>query len=196
SDLERAKSFYTSLGFEVNPVFTDENGACIVVEENVFFMLLTREFFGTFTEKTLPDTKTNTTVLTALSCDSRSAVDRMLATGLANGGREPVPPQDHGFMYGRDLEDPDGNVLEFFYMDPAAVESGPEALMAGGGGGNGNGNGNANANERVDPAERAGEESFLERAGEDENLADRVGEDVTMVDEADDDGFRTDEDGE
>ena len=130
TDLERAKAFYTALGFEVNPLFSDENGACLVVEDDIFFMLLTREFFGTFTEKTVADTKTTTSVLTALSRESRGAVDEALAIGLAHGGREPVPPQDHGFMYGRDLEDPDGNVLEFFYMDPAAVEAGPEAFMA------------------------------------------------------------------
>lgn len=130
TDLARATAFYTALGFEVNPLFSDENGACIVVEEDIFFMLLTREFFGTFTEKTVADTKTTTSVLTALSRESRAAVDEALEVGLAHGGREPVPLQDHGFMYGRDLEDPDGNVLEFFYMDPAAIEAGPEAFMA------------------------------------------------------------------
>ena len=130
TDLERAKAFYTALGFEVNPLFSNENGACIVVEEDIFFMLLTREYFGTFTEKTVAETKTTTSVLTALSRESRAAVDEALAIGIAHGGREPVPVQDHGFMYGRDLEDPDGNVLEFFYMDPAAVEAGPESFMA------------------------------------------------------------------
>ena len=57
-------------------------------------------------------------------------VDDLVARGLAAGGAEPVDPQDLGFMYSRDLEDPDGNTLEFFWMDPAAAEQGPEARAA------------------------------------------------------------------
>ncbi|MGO3885398.1 MAG: VOC family protein, partial [Mycetocola sp.] len=34
---------------------------------------------------------------------------------------------DYGFMYSRDLEDPDGNILEFMWMDPGAADVGPEA---------------------------------------------------------------------
>ena len=130
NDLERAKAFYTSLGATINPLFTDENAACIVWDDNVYFMVLTRDFFATFTDKAVADPKTTAQVLTAMSRDSREHVDETLAKGLANGGTEPRPAQDYGFMYSRDLEDPDGNILEFMYMDPAAAEQGPEAYMA------------------------------------------------------------------
>lgn len=131
ADLERAKAFYTALGCEINPLFTDENAACVVWDEQVFFMVLTREYFATFTDKALADTATTAQVLIALSRESREAVDAVLEAGLAAGGSEPKAAQDYGFMYSRDLEDPDGNILEFLYMDPAAVEQGPEAFMAG-----------------------------------------------------------------
>ncbi|WP_449280452.1 VOC family protein [Leucobacter sp.] len=127
-DLERSKAFYTALGCEINPLFTDENAACVVWDEQVFFMVLTREYFATFTDKAVADAKTTAQVLIALSRDSREAVDEALAAGLAAGGSEPKDPQDLGFMYSRDLEDPDGNVLEFLYMDPAAAEEGPDAF--------------------------------------------------------------------
>lgn len=127
-DLERSKAFYTALGCEINPLFTDENAACVVWDEQVFFMVLTREYFATFTDKAVADAKTTAQVLIALSRDSREAVDETLAAGLAAGGSEPKDPQDLGFMYSRDLEDPDGNVLEFLYMDPAAAEEGPDAF--------------------------------------------------------------------
>jgi len=129
-DLERAKAFYTSLGAGINPLFTDENAACIVWDENIFFMVLTREYFSTFTDKQVADTATTAQALIALSRDSRADVDDVLAAGLAAGGREPRPGQDYGFMYSRDLEDPDGNILEFLYMDSAAAERGPEAYLA------------------------------------------------------------------
>ena len=130
TDLERAKAFYTSLGADINPLFTDENAACIVWDENVFFMVLTKEYFSTFTEKQVADPKTHAQALIALSRDSRDDVDTVLAAGLANGGTEPKPVQDYGFMYSRDLEDPDGNILEFLYMDPEAAAKGPEVYMA------------------------------------------------------------------
>ena len=122
NDLDKSKAFYTALGFGINPLFTDENAACIVIDENIFFMVLTREFFATFTDKAVADPKTTAQALIALSRESRESVDA--------GGTEPKPAQDYGFMYSRDLEDPDGNVLEFMYMSAEAVEAGPEAYMA------------------------------------------------------------------
>ncbi|MFV0435036.1 MAG: VOC family protein [Leucobacter sp.] len=129
-DLERSKAFYTALGCEINPNFTDENAACVVWDEQVFFMVLTREYFATFTDKAVADAKTTAQVLIALSRESRADVDLALARGVQAGGSEPREPQDLGFMYSRDLEDPDGNVLEFLYMDPAAAEDGPDAFTA------------------------------------------------------------------
>jgi len=130
TDLERAKAFYTSLGFTINPLFTDENAACVVVDENVFFMVLTREFLGTFTDKQIVDPKTHAQTTIGLSRESREGVDDALAKGLASGGSEPREAQDYGFMYSRDLEDPDGNLLGFLFMEPAVAEKGPEAYMA------------------------------------------------------------------
>jgi len=129
-DLERSKAFYLSLGATINPNFTDENAACIVWDENVFFMVLTREYFSTFTDKQIIDASTHAQVSLALSRESRDDVDKALEAGLANGGSEPRPVQDLGFMYSRDLDDPDGNSLGFLFMEPAAAEQGPEAYMA------------------------------------------------------------------
>ena len=49
NDLERSKEFYTALGADINPLFTDDNAACIVWDEKVYFMALTKEYFATFT---------------------------------------------------------------------------------------------------------------------------------------------------
>lgn len=130
SDLERSKRFYTGLGCAIEPLFTDENAACIVWDENIYFMVLTHEFFRTFTDKTVADTATTAQVLVALSRDSRDHVDDTIARGLAAGGIEPRAAQDYGFMYSRDLEDPDGNVLSFAFMEPVAAEQGPDAYAA------------------------------------------------------------------
>jgi predicted lactoylglutathione lyase len=130
SDLDRAKAFYEALGFSINPNFTDENAACVVLDDIVYFMVLTREYFGTFTDKQVIDPATQAQVSIALSRETREAVDEVLEKGLAAGGSEPREAQDYGFMYSRDLDDPDGNNLSFLFMEPAAAEMGPEAYLA------------------------------------------------------------------
>ena len=130
TDLERAKAFYTAPGFRINPAFTDHNAACVVVEEDhSYFMILVRDFFQTFTDLPLGDPAVNPSTATALFLDSRDEVDATVANGLAAGGSEARPASDYGFMYQRQLTDPDGNILEFGYMDPVAAAQGPDAVQ-------------------------------------------------------------------
>jgi uncharacterized protein len=131
TDLERAKAFYTAIGFRINPMFTDHNAACVIVEEDhSYFMILVREFFQTFTDLPIGDPKVNPSAATAIFMDSKDEVDKAVTDGLAAGGTEARPASDYGFMYQRQLSDPDGNLIEFGWMDPAAAEQGPEAAAA------------------------------------------------------------------
>jgi predicted lactoylglutathione lyase len=91
-------------------------------------MILTREYFQTFTDLPIGDPAVNPSASTAIFFDSREAVDKAVADGIAAGGAEPHPATDYGFMYQRQLTDPDGNVLEFGHMDPVAAAQGPEAF--------------------------------------------------------------------
>jgi predicted lactoylglutathione lyase len=116
-------------GFTINPLFTDHNAACVVVEdEHNYFMILVRDYFQTFTELPIGDPAVNPSVSTAIFVDSREAVDVAIAAGLAAGGTEAQPASDYGFMYQRQLTDPDGNIVEFGFMDPVAAQQGPEAF--------------------------------------------------------------------
>ncbi|WP_062517261.1 VOC family protein [Demequina gelatinilytica] len=130
TDLERAKAFYTAVGFTINPLFSDHNAACVVVEDDhAYFMIVTRDYFQTFTDKPLGDPAVNPCASTSLFLESRDAVDATIAQGLAAGGTEDKPATDYGFMYQRQITDPDGNIIEFGYMDPVAAAQGPEAFM-------------------------------------------------------------------
>ena len=120
-DLARSRSFFTSLGFEFNPAFSNDDGACMVIGENIFAMLLLERFFKGFTNKPIADAREATEVLTCLSCESREEVDALVAKALAAGGRAPNPKQEHGFMYGHGFEDLDGHLWELSWMDPAAM---------------------------------------------------------------------------
>ncbi len=129
TDLERAKAFYTSLGFTINPLFTDHNAACVVVEDgHSYFMIQTREYYQTMTELTIGDPKVHPTAGTSIFLDTREAVDAAVAAGVAAGGAEVGQPADYGFMYQRGLTDPDGNIVDFGWMDPKAAEVGPETF--------------------------------------------------------------------
>ena len=131
ADLERAKTFYTALGFTLNPAFSDHNAACFIVEEDHnYFMITTREYFQTFTDLPLGDPATNPVTSTAIFLDSKEEVDKTAAAGLAAGGAEPRPATDYGFMYQRGVTDPDGNVIELGWMNPQAAADGPEAFAA------------------------------------------------------------------
>jgi predicted lactoylglutathione lyase len=100
----------------------------VVEEDHNYFMLVTRDYFQTFTDLPLGDPAKNPSVSTALFLDSREAVDATAAKGLAAGGTEAMAASDYGFMYQRQLTDPDGNIIELGWMNPAAAQQGPEAF--------------------------------------------------------------------
>ena len=120
-DLPRSKAFFESLGLAFNPQFTNDQGACLVVGENIYAMLLVKDFFKTFTGKPLVDATRSTEVLVCLSCESRAEVDDLVARAVQAGGTAPRKPQDHGFMYGHGFEDLDGHIWELMHMDPTAT---------------------------------------------------------------------------
>ena len=120
ANLDASVAFYTALGFTNNPQFTDDTAACMVWSETINGMLLTHAKWRTFTDRPIPPT-TSSEVLLAISLASRDAVDAMNTAAAANGGTADInPKQDLGFMYNRNLADPDGHVWEAMWMDMAA----------------------------------------------------------------------------
>ncbi len=121
TDLQKSMAFYESLGFHNNPQFTDDTAACMVWSEAIHVMLLTHAKWRTFTKRPIPPA-TSSEVMLALACDSREAVDAMNDAAAANGGSADINPmQDLGFMYNRNLADPDGHVWEAMWMNLEAM---------------------------------------------------------------------------
>jgi len=119
-DTEASKRFFASLGFEHNPQFSDETTTCVVIDENIYAMLMNEDRFKGFINGEIADSST-TEVLNALSCESREEVDNVREKALANGGSEWKPTLEQGPMYGASFRDPDGHVWELAYMDMAAL---------------------------------------------------------------------------
>jgi predicted lactoylglutathione lyase len=121
ADLKKSMSFFSRLGFEFNPKFTDEKAACMIVGGDAFVMLLSDPFFRGFTKREPCDTTRATEALLAVSFASRAQVDQIVKTALDAGGRQALDPVDYGFMYSWSFYDPDGHHWEPFWMDPAAA---------------------------------------------------------------------------
>ncbi|MDY0743315.1 lactoylglutathione lyase [Paucibacter sp. R3-3] len=121
TDLAASTTFYTALGFEKNPAFSDDGGACMVWSEAIYVMLVTHAKWRTFTQRPFPAAGSAGLML-SLALDSRAAVDAMNEAAAAHGGTADVNPVDDlGFMYTRDLADPDGHMWAALWMDPAAI---------------------------------------------------------------------------
>ena len=123
NDLETSKRFFTELGYSINPQFTTDDCACVVISETIVAMLLTRQRYQDFTKKEIADSTQTSEVLLCLSAESRAKVDELADKAMAAGGAPAGEPQDHGFMYGRSFQDPDGHTWEVVWMDPSAVQS-------------------------------------------------------------------------
>ena len=121
SDLQRSIRFFEALGFRFNPHFTDGTATCMLVGEDAYFMLLTKEKFAGFSKRPAGDPQRETSALFAVSVNSRDEVDAMVKQAIAAGGTPALDPQDYGFMYGWSFYDLDGHHWEVFWMDPAAI---------------------------------------------------------------------------
>tara|TARA_R110002051_G_scaffold141578_1_gene214776 strand:- start:23313 stop:23717 length:405 start_codon:yes stop_codon:yes gene_type:complete len=121
TDLARSVAFYESLGFAINPKFSNEVAACIVLSDDIYLMLLTHPFFAGFTTKPIADSTATTGAIFAISRENRAAVDAMVAAAVGGGGHDNDKVQDmEGFMYSRSFCDPDGHVFEPMWMNPDA----------------------------------------------------------------------------
>ncbi|GAX51558.1 VOC family protein [Streptomyces olivochromogenes] len=122
-DIDASKKFFTELGYTINPQFTTDDCACVVISDTIIAMLLSKQRYADFTKKEIADPTKTSEVLLCLSAESREKVDELCDKALAAGGSGTREAQDHGFMYGRTFDDLDGHTWEVMWMDPAAVQS-------------------------------------------------------------------------
>ncbi|MBW1603630.1 VOC family protein [Streptomyces sp. JJ66] len=122
-DLPAAKKFFAELGYAFEAEFTDDNAACLVIEDNIYVMLLTEDFFRSFSKKEIPDTGRTAEAILALGVDSRERVDELVDKALAAGGTATREPMDEGFMYARSFQDLDGHLWEVITLDLEAMRA-------------------------------------------------------------------------
>ncbi|MBB2921750.1 hypothetical protein FHR80_000644 [Cellulomonas cellasea] len=115
-DLARSTAFFTALGLDLDPQYSDEKAACVVLGTESFVMLLADPFFATFTTKPVADATARTEVIVAFSVGSRARVDEVVEAAVTAGGSPSTPAIEEGGMYSRSFQDPDGHVWEAMFM--------------------------------------------------------------------------------
>lgn len=122
SDLDNSKTFYTALGWTVNPTFTNDDAAAITISDTIHVMLLTHKHYANFTDKIIADTHATSGVINAVGAGNADDVDAVVERAIAAGATEGAV-QNLGFMRSRSFADPDGHLWEIMWMDPI-VEAG------------------------------------------------------------------------
>ena len=123
SDVARSTAFYEAIGLEKDPRFSGPQASSLRWSDTIVVMLCDKTMYATFTPKRIIDAHTDSQMLIALGLDSRAEVDTLTEAAIAAGGREAHGPEDHGYMYSRAFEDPDGHGFGPFHMDVAAFEA-------------------------------------------------------------------------
>ncbi|MEU7382599.1 MULTISPECIES: VOC family protein [unclassified Streptomyces] len=122
NDVAASRKFFTDLGYTINPQFSTDDCACVVISDTIVAMLLSKQHYANFTKKEIADSTRSSEVLICLSAESREKVDELVDKAVAAGATVSGEAQDHGFMYGRAFDDLDGHTWEVMWMDPAAVQ--------------------------------------------------------------------------
>lgn len=130
TDLQASREFFDRLGFEFDEKFCDDGAACMVVSEQGFVMLLERSRFAEFVTRPVADPTQATALTVAISAENRESVDSFAETAIEAGATAGRDLQDYGFMYQRSFHDLDGHLWEIMWMDPVAIEKGPEEFLA------------------------------------------------------------------
>jgi len=125
-DLAKSIAFFKALGFDVMEQFTDNKGASIEISDTIFAMLLTEEFFATFTHQEITDTSKENEVIIAFQVESKDAVDELVNKAIENGAEEKttsLSEEEEAMMYYRRIKDLDGHLWEIMHMDMSAMRT-------------------------------------------------------------------------
>lgn len=109
--------FYAQLGFANYRLFSDEHQKCMFWSDQIYVMLHSYKMFKSNNQKTLPDTKQNSTSTFTLPVKGVDELNAIVENGLKAGGKEILPLRDEGFMQIRGIEDLDGHRWDFICLD-------------------------------------------------------------------------------
>ena len=129
SDLAQSTQFYLTLGFTINPLFTDENQKCLTWSDSIYLMLQSRKFSNSYLEKQIIDARKHQMPSFTLPVESIDNVNEIIENGIKSGGVEPVAAINADFMFLRSIEDLDGYIWGIMYLDHNKFKSLKTAVL-------------------------------------------------------------------
>lgn len=120
-NVERARAFYTALGWVLNPEMSNESVACFAIAKEQFVMLGSREMYASVggVEELIGGSETPSKVTISFDLESREAVDDLIRRAADAGGRI-GDTDEYPFMYQHQFDDLDGYHYSPFWMKPDA----------------------------------------------------------------------------
>ncbi|ANU10498.1 glyoxalase/bleomycin resistance protein/dioxygenase [Planococcus antarcticus DSM 14505] len=114
--LERSKAFFEEIGFGFEEEMTDQNAACMIIGPTIYAMLLTEDYFKSFSKREIADTTNYAEVITAISVSSKADVDELVNDAFKAGGQSANEKMDNEYMYAWSFKDLDGHMCGVLYM--------------------------------------------------------------------------------
>ena len=121
--LEKTKEYFKALGFNFNELYSDTTSTCMIVNKNIFAMLLEESRFREFTSKNLCNAKRSTEVILSLQLSSKEDVDALYIKAIKFGGKEHMPLQESGFIYTKSFLDINNHIWEVFYLEEVQLDA-------------------------------------------------------------------------
>lgn len=120
-NIEKTRRFWSELGFGFQEQFSNDKALCLVLNEGaIYAMLMSKDYFGTFTHRPIAEGDT-TQVLLAIKVDSRDRVNEIVTAALEQGATRYMEPSDLGWMYYDRFADPDGHQWEVMCADETLI---------------------------------------------------------------------------
>ena len=116
-DVQKAKMFFTKLGFSFNESQENDYSACMQVGEKDFVVMLFEEsVFKKFVQNEISTTSSE--ILISIDAESRAEVDDFAQRVVEAGGvLFSKPAENQGWMYGFGFSDLDAHRWNVLYMD-------------------------------------------------------------------------------
>jgi predicted lactoylglutathione lyase len=118
-DLAQSAGFFAALGFPSDKQLASENMEAVVVNDDIYVLLVDQSQFKMITKKEIPDTAVTSEAIMQLQVESRQRVDELAGKAFAAGALPANEPNDQGFLYGRSFRDLDGHHWDVFCIEPA-----------------------------------------------------------------------------
>ena len=123
-DLAKSIIFYSSIGFNHKEMFPDNSAAWMTLNDFFSVMLITQKKWKEFTTREIPNAKKSAQFGLSIMQPCKSNIENLIIKGIKAGGTsDPNPIEEFDFMYGRSIEDPDGHIIEFKWIDNNAFKS-------------------------------------------------------------------------